>query len=52
MIPRWAIVLAVIGFGMFLWKDPTGAADMVGGFFDTVGEAFDKAITFLSALFS
>lgn len=47
---RFVGILLVLGFIAFFWKSPVGAANLVTGFFQTVGVAFDKIVAFFVAL--
>jgi hypothetical protein len=45
------LMWAVIGLaGWWIFKQPKGAADAVGGFFGGLGDAANSVITFLTAL--
>jgi hypothetical protein len=51
-MPKKLLIWLVIAFAAFyLFTQPEGAANAVGGAFSAVGDAFGSVITFLSALF-
>lgn len=47
---KWLIWAGIAFAGFYLFTQPVGAADAVGGAFSTVGEGFGSMITFLTAL--
>jgi hypothetical protein len=52
-MPKKLLIWSLIAFaGFYLFTQPRGAADAVGGAFSAVGDAFGSVITFLTALFS
>ncbi|TWD75284.1 hypothetical protein FB561_6722 [Kribbella amoyensis] len=52
-MPKKLLIWSVIAFaGFYLFTQPAGAADAVGGAFSAVGDGFQSVITFLTALFN
>jgi hypothetical protein len=52
-VPKKLLIWIGIALAAYwIYKQPKGAADAVGGAFSAVGDAFGSVIVFLSALFS
>lgn len=49
---RPLIWLAIAFAAFYVFTQPRGAADTVGGAFSVVGDAFTSGVTFLDALFN